>query len=234
MAEEKRQILPARHELKYFINPAELIVLRSRLDGALDRDSHSQANGGYHIRSLYFDDVYDSAYRDKLDGIEHRDKYRIRIYNLSDKVIFMERKRKEGDLIRKSSVRITRRLAEQIISGDPTGLNLAQNDLIKDVYAMMRTRLLRPAVIVDYRREAFTHPAENTRITFDTDISTCPGSIDLFNAELLTVPAVTTGKQVLEVKYDDYLPSHIAGLLTGLVCERSAISKYTLCRRYSL
>ena len=234
MANEKRQSLPPRHELKYYMNPAEIVALRSRLIGAMRRDKHTGPEGWYAIRSLYFDDAYDSAWDEKLAGVMHRDKYRIRIYNYSDSVIFMERKRKIGDLIAKSSVRITRRLAEQIISGDPTGLNMAQNPLIQDVYVMMRTRVLRPKVIVDYRREAFVHPAEDTRVTFDTHICAAGGMNDIFDPSVPTVPALPDGREVLEVKYDNYLPTHIAGLLSDISCERSAVSKYILCRRYSM
>ena len=38
---------------------------------------------------------------DKLDGVQNRDKYRIRIYNFSDRVIKMECKTKIGTLISK-------------------------------------------------------------------------------------------------------------------------------------
>ena len=89
----------------------------------------------------------------------HRDKYRIRIYRYSDKEIFLERKRKMGDLIQKSSVQITRRLCDQLIAGDPRGLQTSSNPLLQDMYVQMRLRLMRPAVIVDYAREAYLHPA---------------------------------------------------------------------------
>ena len=234
MADEKRQIFPARHELKYFVSPAELALLRTRLSPVMARDSHVDESGRYHIRSLYFDDAHDSAYEDKLAGVMVRDKYRIRIYNLSDESIYVERKRKQGNLIQKTSARITRRLCDQLMRGDPTGLMQSQNDLIRDIYTQMRTKLLRPKVIVDYWREPFVYAAENTRITFDTDVRSGGMSTDLFNRELLTVPARTDGREVLEVKFDNFLPSHIAGLLNDLRAERSAISKYTLCRRYGL
>ena len=114
--QDKRTALPARHELKYFINPAELDVLRARLRPVMQMDSHCKGGKPYVIRSLYFDDVDDSAFYDKQAGVMHRDKYRIRIYRYSDKEIFLERKRKMGDLIQKSSVQITRRLCEQLNS----------------------------------------------------------------------------------------------------------------------
>ena len=233
MQDTKRASLPERHELKYFINPGELIALRHKLAPVLSLDSHCRgADRSYTIRSLYFDDVADTAYYDKQMGVMHRDKYRIRIYNYSDQVIFLERKRKEGDLIQKSSVRITRNLAERIISGNAAGLEKTNVPLLQDMYVQMRLNLLRPRVIVDYDREAYVHPAENVRITFDKRVRSGLYSHDMFNPNLPTVRAITDGREVLEVKYDRYMPDFISGLLYDLPAERSAISKYVLCRRY--
>lgn len=231
MQAEKRQSLPARHELKYYINPGEIEVLRSRLYPVMNIDSHS-ANGPYAIRSLYFDDAFDSAYYDKQSGVRDRDKYRIRIYRYSDAEIFLERKRKLGDLIQKSSVRITRRLADRLIEGDPRGLQNAQHPLLQDMFAMMRTRLLRPKVIVDYKREAYVYPVEDVRVTLDLELRTGLSSVDIFNPKLMTVSPHDRDVEILEVKFNRYLPDHIKGLLDGLDVERSAISKYVLCRRF--
>ena len=154
--------------MKYYINPAELEALRLRLKRVMRLDGHCRGGRAYNVRSLYFDDAFNSAYYDKIDGVMARDKYRLRVYNHSDEVIFLERKRKLGDLVQKSSLRVTRRLAEQLISGDPRGLYRAEAPLLRDLYAAMRTGVMRPAVLVEYDRLAFTHPAETTRITFDT------------------------------------------------------------------
>ena len=227
-----RTRLPARHELKYFIHPAELDMLRRRLRSVMRLDSHCYGGRPYAIRSLYFDDIDDSAYYDKVDGAMHRDKYRIRIYNYSDQEIFLERKRKLGDLIQKSSAMITRRLCEQLIEGDPRGLYRASNPLLQDMYVQMRTKLLRPRVIVDYEREAYLHRAENVRITMDLKLRTGLNSIDLFNANLPTVSPHDGNVEILEVKFDNYLPEHIRGMLAGFQADRSAVSKYVMCRRF--
>ena len=191
--------------------------------------------GSYHIRSLYFDTVFDDALYDKINGVKDRDKYRMRIYNYSDREIFMECKTKVGALISKRSAQISRDMAEQIIAGDPDGLEKTGSGLIRDVYREMRTRLLHPVVIVDYRREAFLHPAEEVRITFDTMLRTGMNSIDLFNPDVPTIP-VLDGEEniILEVKYNRVLPPYIASLLSFACPEavQTAISKYTLCRRY--
>ncbi len=230
--EQKRDRLPQRHENKYWINPGDMEALRNRLINVLEHDEHADENGNYFIRSLYFDDIDDSAYYDKVAGNADRDKYRIRIYNLSDEVIFLERKRKIGNLIQKSACRITKDLALKLIQGDPSPLLRTDNPLLKDMYLQMRLKLLRPKVIVDYLREAFVHPAENTRITFDKQLATCPNSIDLFSPNLLMIRPTDDAREILEIKFDNYLPDYITRLISGIPVEHSAISKYVLCRRF--
>ncbi len=229
---QKRNGLPARHELKYFINPAELEALRARLRGALEMDRHCAGGRPYAIRSLYFDDIGDSAFYDKQAGVMHRDKYRIRIYNCSDRAIFLERKRKLGELIQKSSVQITRRLCDQLVDGNPTGLQKSANPLLQDMFVQMRTRVLRPRVLVDYAREAYVHPAEDVRITFDLRLRSGLYSRDLFNPNVPMVCPHDRNVEILEVKFDNCLPGFISALLCGVEAERSAVSKYVLCRRY--
>ena len=230
--QQQRAKLPARHELKYFIHPTEVEALRIRLRAGLRMDAHCRGGRPYNIRSLYFDDIDDSAYFDKVNGVMHRDKYRIRIYRHSDAEIFLERKRKMGDLIQKSSVQITRRLCEQLISGDPRGLYRSNNLLLRDMFVEMRTKLLRPSVIVEYDREAYLHSVENVRITFDLRLRTGLNSTDLFNPYIPMVSPHDGNVEILEVKYDNYLPEHIRWLLEDVKAEKSAVSKYVLCRRF--
>ena len=227
--------LELRHELKYFINEGDAAMLARMMDHVLWRDSNADENGEYHIRSLYFDDMTNSAYYDKINGVRDRDKYRIRIYNFSDRVIRLERKRKRGDLINKSSAQISSDLCAQIISGDTSGLEKANSQLLRELFLQMTTHMLAPAVIVDYVRQAFVHPAENTRVTLDKQLRSGLFGKDmhsLFNPNLPTVPPLDAPQTILEIKYDRRLPDMIPGLIACAQCTRSAISKYTLCRRY--
>ena len=118
------------------------------------------------------------------------------------------------------------------MDGDPRGLQTSSSPLLQDVYVQMRTRLLRPAVIVDYEREAYLHLAENVRITFDLRLRSGLHSTELFNPDLPTVCPHDGNVEILEVKFDEYLPDHIRALLDGIQADRSAVSKYVLCRRY--
>ncbi len=224
--------IPLRHELKYFITPAEMSVLRGVLTPVMQLDPNGNENNEYHIRSLYFDTINDDALEEKIAGVGSRKKYRMRIYNFSDKVIKLECKSKYGDLISKQSVSIPRDLAEQLIAGDPEGLQRMRHPLLHDVYREMKTRLLRPAVIVDYVREAYIHPAEDVRITFDKQLRTGLYSHDIFNPSIPTYPVFDDPVEILEVKFNEFLPTYIQSILSGVTAQRSAISKYTWCRRY--
>ena len=70
-----------RHEYKHEINTSDFITLSMRLNAALKADEFARADGAYEITSLYFDDVYDTALKEKLNGVNCRDKFRLRRYN---------------------------------------------------------------------------------------------------------------------------------------------------------
>ena len=223
---------PLRHELKYFINYGEYTHFSRTLDLVLTRDSAGDAYNEYPVRSLYFDTAGDDFLYEKINGVGSRKKYRIRIYRFSDKLIRLECKAKYGDLIAKESIGIPRDLADQLIAADPTGLERTGAPLLHDMYREMRTRLLRPVVIVDYVREAYTHPAEEVRITFDKQLHTGLRGTAMFDPYLPTVPALDHAQVILEVKYNRVLPDHIRALLGGVSAQRSAVSKYVMCRRF--
>ena len=224
--------IPLRHELKYLITPAELGALRRVLDPLMQRDPNGDENNEYIIRSLYFDTIFDDALEEKIAGVGTRKKYRIRIYNFSDRIIKLECKTKYGDLISKQSVSIPRELADQLIAGDPEGLQRMRHPLLHDVFREMRTRLLRPAVIVDYVREAYIHPAQEVRITFDKQLRTGLFSHDMFDPMLPTYPVLDEPVEILEVKFDEFLPTYLQSVLSGFTAQRMAVSKYVHCRRY--
>lgn len=189
--------------------------MSSVLKNVLTLDPHAAKRGGqYHIRSLYFDTVFNDAYFEKLDGVQDRNKYRMRIYNYSASEIFMECKTKYGSFISKRSAKIPRDLADQLIAADPSGLENTRSGLLRDVYKEMRTNLLHPVVIVDYLREAYLHPAEEVRITFDMQLRSGLGSIDIFNPEIPTIPPFSHDEIILEVKYNRVLPPYIRDLIS--------------------
>ncbi|MBQ4312797.1 MAG: polyphosphate polymerase domain-containing protein [Clostridia bacterium] len=220
---------PLRHELKYLISYADYYSLAPQLNQFMPYDRYCQESG-YFIRSLYFDDVYSSAYRDKEAGIARRRKHRIRIYNLSDSVIKFEIKDKFDSYISKTSASITREQLSSIIDGDCDFMLDSDKRALRMGFIDFRTKLLRPKVVVDYLREALVCEEGNVRITFDSQLRAGFGSYDIFDPQMATVPAIESDRLILEVKYDDYLPTYIKKLLAPLDRWQTSQSKFVMCR----
>ncbi len=224
-----------RHELKYYITLGEYELLQRKLSLTMERDAFAKKNGGeYFIRSLYFDDRDDSAFREKLSGIDERDKFRIRIYDMRDDVIKLECKHKSNGYIKKQSIGLSRKEYEKLISGDRLFLLNRPEPFARRMYLEFAQRALKPAVIVDYTREAFVFPMEDVRVTFDKNVRTGLRSVDMFNAGIPTYPVIDDYGMVLEIKFNRFLPTYIRSLLQLEASQRSAISKYVLCRRFEL
>ena len=224
-----------RHELKYYITEGDYALLKRKLSLTMEQDAFAKKSGGEDfIRSLYFDDRDDSAFREKLDGTDERDKFRIRIYNMRDDVIKLECKHKSNGYIKKQSVNLGRKEYEQLMMGRRGFLLNRPEPFAKRMYLEFTQRALKPAVIVDYTREPFVFPMEDVRITFDKNIRTAYRATDMFDANLPTYPVIDGGDMVLEVKFNRFLSTYVRSLLQLDRCQRSAISKYVLCRKFEL
>ena len=232
-----KQALPGkqyRHELKYVISEGEHQLLSTRIHACLKQDYHASLNGGeYFIRSLYFDDPFDTALWDKSSGVGSRDKFRIRIYNMQDDTIKLERKHKEGQYIKKDSVSLSRQDCDEIVRGKLECLKHNDSPFAMQFYGIFLSNHLRPKVLVDYTREPYVFPAEDVRITFDKNIRTAMRNTDLFNPNVITYPVWDLKNcMILEVKFNESLPQYVQELLTLGAAERTAASKYVFCRQY--
>lgn len=219
-----------RHEWKHEINNADRLVLLSRLPYVMKRDSHV-INGAYQIRSLYFDSPGDKALREKIDGVNIREKYRIRYYNFDTSFIVLEKKSKINGLCSKESCRISEDEARRLINGELSWMLSYDRPVCMELYSKMNSQGLRPKTIVDYTRDPFVFPAGNVRVTIDYDIRTGIRQTDFLNPETVTLPAGDS-PIVLEVKWDDFLPDIIRDAVSLPDRRVSAFSKYQQCRIY--
>ena len=217
-----------RHELKYFITPGDAVILKQRLRTLLHQDKNVDDKGVYKIRSLYFDDYRNSAYEEKMMGIASRKKYRIRVYNDNDKVIRLERKLKQGNVIAKQSALLTREEVEMIIHGQYQSLLKNPQQLCREFYYECTSNLMRPKVIVDYEREPYVYAPGDVRITFDRDVRAALLRHDIFDAHLPAFNVLDPGRVILEVKYTELLPSLIKEMLPQRTSQMLAISKYVM------
>jgi hypothetical protein len=222
-----------RHELKYYISMGEYLVLRDRLKPLMPLDPFAdQETRSYDIRSLYFDDIYNTAMWEKMYGIKNRKKLRIRIYNYKSDNIKLEKKAKYDMFTAKESSKITRYQVEDIMAGRYDFLISGGNSLFEEMYGDIVANRLKPIVVVDYIREAYTYPAGNVRITFDKYLHSGNFNTDIFRPTMMPVPILDPGTLVLEIKYDTNLPQHIRDIINSTNGIRSAVSKYALCRKY--
>lgn len=217
-----------RNEWKYLISWGEKELITSRIAPLLHPDPNA-VNGGYLIRSLYFDDYWNTAYEQKEAGVLERKKYRIRIYNYSDRSIKLERKKKYGAYIYKQSAKITRSEFEAILAGDYNFLLKSSQPLLQEFYVECRCHNLRPRTIVDYEREPWILDAGTVRITFDQNVRAAVGSFDIFDPSLPCLSVIDPGRLVMEVKFTEFLPKFVQDILPPQRAEMTAVSKYVLC-----
>ena len=219
-----------RHEWKHEIGLSDALAIRQRLCAVAELDPHA-VGGKYKVRSLYFDNLADKALREKIDGVNCREKFRIRYYNDDLSFIRLEKKSKWNGLGNKQSAKLTPAEAQAIVDGCLEWMPDSGRPLIQEFYSKMRAQGLRPKTIVDYTREPFIYAPGNVRVTLDYDIRTGLGCTDFLAPDCITIPAGHS-PIVLEVKWDEFLPAVIRDLVQLPGCRSTAFSKYAICRIY--
>lgn len=221
-----------RHELKFYIDYSDYLSIRSRLRAVAKLDPHVGSSGTYFIRSLYFDNYDDKALREKIDGVNIREKFRIRYYNKDTSRITLEKKSKVHGMCKKQQALLTKEQCHELIDGNLLVLKESGDPLLLELYSKMYTQQIKPRVIVDYFREPYIYEHGNVRITFDSDIKTGLYSKDFLNPEVPTIYAGEQGTIILEVKFDEYLPEVIQMAVQLGNRSQTAFSKYAVSRMY--
>ncbi len=219
-----------RHEWKHRLSPADLLVLRQRLRAVAQPDPYA-IDGRYHIRSLYFDTPADTALREKLDGVNVREKFRIRCYNKDPALIHLEKKSKWNGLGSKDKALLTPGQVQALLHGDLGWMGESQDPLVGELSCKMTLQGLRPRTLVDYQREPFVYPPGNVRVTLDYDIRTGLRCVDFLDPNCVTIPAMDNAV-ILEVKWDAFLPDVIRDAVQLPGRRTEAFSKYAACRAY--
>lgn len=218
-----------RHEQKYLMTLTQYQGLRPAIASLLGRDAHAGAGGEYSIRSLYFDDLYQSAYEEKLGGVFARKKYRVRIYNCQDKAIHLECKYKQGPYICKESQSLTREEYQRLRAGDCRFLLKKEKPMAREFAADWYANYLRPKVIVDYEREPYVLEAGTVRVTFDKAVRAVSPQADLFDPHAPSYLAIPPDRLILELKYTGFLPERVRRIFQVRDLPQVSASKYCLC-----
>ncbi len=232
MAAKKNQATVKRRELKYYLRFQDYVLLSGMLRQALHPDPHNPAerHRGYMVRSVYFDTLDEKNFYEKLDGIETRHKYRLRIYGLDDRQVKFEIKSKHNTSIMKETLLVSRQDALRILERDYAVLLKYNQPVARRIYAEFSRRCYRPVVLIDYEREAYTWPANNFRVTFDRHLYQDSLSLNIFERLIVGVPVLGPETVVMEVKFEGFVPQWIAELFRSGSFTYNAISKYCLGR----
>ena len=217
-----------RHELKYLIHESDYAILKSRVAGLLNKDVNVTSQGIYTVRSLYFDDFYNSAYNEKNMSILIRQKYRIRTYNQSVDVIHLERKLKYNNYVYKMSAPLSAATVYQLFQGEYEFLKNSKMQLHNIFYHEIISKVLRPRIVIDYEREPYTLDAGTVRITFDRNIRASADRLNLIYPDLTMIETLEKGFLIMEIKYTEFLPQIIQKILPSNSIDYSSISKYVL------
>ncbi len=217
-----------RHELKHYVNYADILQLRARLPFVASLDKNAIEGNGYRVKSLYFDNYKDKALLEKINGVNEREKFRLRLYNDDTSFIRLEKKSKKNGICFKQSASISEKECKRLLDGELDVLKENGSPICLELYAKMHYQQLRPKNIVDYRREAYIYPVGNVRVTLDYDIRTSNNVQSFLEPEPVPVPI--SGVYILEVKYDNFLPEIIRGIVSLSSRRSTAISKYAVTR----
>lgn len=220
-----------RVEDKFMCSKQDLLILQTRLQSVLRPDVNQYSDMGYKVTSVYFDDIYDTHLNDTIDGKRHRKKYRIRVYNDSFETIKLEVKCKRDSKVFKYSRKISYEDMKCLLDGQCIeDIHPSLDSAVTLFNLEIAQKVLKPKVIIEYERKAYVYDAGNVRITFDRNVRASKDYQGFLDGNRAFYTPVNGLQDVLEVKYDEFLPGFIGRLLENGKMNQIAFSKYRLGR----
>ena len=219
-----------RQEKKYLINLEQYYYLSRRFSKVLTEDKHSSGDG-YLIRSLYFDQLDDNDYEEKIEGLDVRKKIRLRNYGEKSQSAKLEMKQKQGHLQKKRSLTLNKEQSQRLINCDYSVLLESDSQFAGECFGLMHMQCYRPKAVVAYTRKVFIANENNIRITFDHNIRGSESNFDIFSPGLVENMIFDPYLVVLEVKFNGFMLSYIKDLITDVDVSELAIGKYCFGRK---
>lgn len=221
-----------RFEFKYVVANDELDKIRRSISNftVLDPYAEKGKDGTYQVTSLYFDDNNLSSYFEKLAGIKHRKKIRIRTYDSAPKAnspIFLEIKRRDEIIIFKDRCPIDLADLKHLEGGSYDKLLSKNTDVVvaKKFIGDYLARRLKPIVMTSYKREAYLDRKNfSFRLTLDQQLAAKRATeIDLKSHDC---SEIFSGYTILEAKFNRIMPSWFGMIVKKHNLERVSFSKY--------
>lgn len=215
----------ARSELKYLLNMYDRLKLIRALDTLLIPDKYGAYNG-YSVRSAYFDGVDNQVYTEKIKKFDFKKRIQIRAYTPDDQTAKFEIKKKWTHNQIKDSLIVSREDAQAMIAGNFEVLRKHDVPTAELGYHICTTMGYRPVSMVEYKRQAYTHPHFNTRITLDNNLEYTDSNFTLFGENINYKKVIGLKGTILDVKYDRFLFPQIQHVLAECDLQKCPISKF--------
>lgn len=163
---------------------------------------------------------------DVLNGVDNRKKFRIRIYNCDNSVIRLEKKSKLNGMTNKETCIISKKQFEDIMDKN-VSIDNKNKKLLNEFYKYMLYYGYEPKLIVEYDRIPYVYDAGNVRITLDYNLRYSTDFNNFFKVNLITTPYYSSKFNLMEVKYNNFLPDYIKCSIQLNELSTTAFSKYS-------
>ena len=222
-----------RTEIKFMISAREAVLFQKACSSNLDMDERCNAKSGYPISSVYFDSPEYRCYMERLNEIASRRKLRIRYYPekdgfRDDSYVLVEIKQRNNHLTQKRRVALPCRDAlalcidRQLIECDPN-----DEAVVNEVISFIWQYDLKPVSLIRYQRQAWggSDLDNGLRVTFDSALEYQVAHTQLFHRSSFS-PLYPNGIVIMEIKYNQRIPSWLSDLVTAIDLHPRQISKY--------
>ena len=225
-----------RYEFKYFLSSRKSIEIKNHVKKfmTLDKFANFSPNKNYFVRSIYFDDEFNSNFVEKVDGHRIRKKFRLRCYdkNFSKSPIYLETKGRNLERTYKRRVKIDLNDYD-LISKEKSLTNLLikypKNSTVNEFVFEYYKKKLKPKVLIDYNREPFVNKhGLYFRLTFDQNLKCKNLNRNLKNIPFSQNLMCKAGYTILEVKFDRSIPLWFHRIIQSYNLTRQSISKFVL------
>ena len=205
-----------RYEIKVVLDSVRVAQVLDHCRLRLLPDRFASAEEGYDLTTLYLDTDGYRVHHKLIDGTGT--KYRVRRYGAED-LIYLERKTRQGTLVRKRREPRPFTDLALVLSGDLQG-----EGFVPTFCRTIRDFGLRPALLLTYRRRAWLGPA-GSRLTLDDSVAAWQGA-GIAALKRDGPPVEVTQGTILELKYDGEMPKEFRDLLDQLALPSGGFSKY--------
>lgn len=224
----------SRFEFKYVLPRGLRDAVEAELSHFVELDPFVEAQEGqrYLVRSLYWDDPWLTAFRDKRDGVMHRSKFRLRTYTFDGAGTaprFLEIKGRHNDLVFKHRTPVSIGRDESSVGGDALTALVAdrmENERMASEFTFQTfRRRIRPYALIDYARRPYVSKFDpEFRLTFDEDLRATETD-SLFPAPTDRSRRVAPGCTVMELKFRHHVPSWFHRIIQAHDLRRRSFSK---------